>query len=327
MSASKVRSDFPALNQIAQAFGREAETNRQAVQKIKQAMGVLQGGDWVGKGATKFYGEMNSAVLPSLQRLVASLENARQTTIKISQVMQQAENDAATLFRTTESGGGSAPGGGGAPGGSGGTSGGGGSPGKSAGAANNIDKAKSVEILKKAYGKYATIKEGKVEVLSQADFQKAYDKIYGGTKYSWDKYVKPKFGNLEGFAYDGTNYINQDKLSVDTVPHEMLHSNTHAEFSKFAEGNINEGVTEYLTIKAVTAEGITPTHSYPNQEGVVRELVSVVGEETLLNAYFKGETDALKTAMESKSKGSWADFKAAMDASDWTKAKALLAKK
>ena len=322
MSASKVRSDFPALNQIAQAFGREAETNRKAVQKIKQAMGVLQGGDWVGKGATKFYGEMNSAVLPSLQRLVASLENARQTTIKISQVMQQAENDAAALFRTTESGAGSAPGGGG-------TSGGGGSPGKSAGAANNIDKAKSVEILKKAYGKYATIKEGKVEVLSQADFQKAYDKIYGGTKYSWDKYVKPKFGNLEGFADrdNGINYINRDKSSVDTVPHEMLHNNTDPKFSNFAEGNINEGVTEYLTIKAVTAEGITPTHSYPNQEGVVRELVSVVGEETLLNAYFKGETDALKTAMESKSKGSWADFKAAMDASDWTKAKSLLAKK
>ena len=341
MSATKIRSDFPTLNQIAQTFGREAETNRKVVQTLKQAMDVLQGGDWMGKGAAKFYGEMNSAVLPSLQRLVASLESAQQVTTKISGVMQQAENDAAALFRIAGGGGGNASGGGGTsgggggggtPGGGGGGSapgGGGGSPGKSASGPKNIDKTKSVEILNKAFGKYATIKEGKVEVLSQADFQKAYDKIYGSTQYSWDKYVKPKFGNLEGFADtdNGINYINQDNLSVDTVPHEMLHNNTHAKFSTFAEGNINEGVTEYLTIKAVTAEGITPSHSYPNEEGVVRELVKVVGEDTLLNAYFKGETDALKTAMESKSKGSWADFKTAMDASDWTKAKALLAKK
>ncbi len=337
MPAPKVRSDFEALKQIAQTFGRQAETNKSAVQKIKQAMEVLQGGDWVGKGAAKFYGEMNSAVLPSQQRLITALTNAQKITTKIGQIMQQAEADATALFKGgANGGGGSASGGGGSSAGGGAgapevtpAAGGGGSSGGTGSGKTYIDKAKSVEVLQKAFGKYKTITEGKVEVLSQADFQKAYDKVYGSTEYSWDKYVKPKFGNLEGFAKDGVNYINQDKVSVDTVPHEMLHSNADPKFktADFGQGNINEGVTEYLTIKAVSAEGYTPSHSYRNEEGVIQELVKVTGEEKLLNAYFKGETDALKTAMESKSKGTWADFKAAMDANDWTKAKALLAPK
>jgi hypothetical protein len=54
-----------------------------------------------------------------------------------------------------------------------------------------IDKAKSVGILEKAYGGYKTMTGGKVEVLGQADFEKAWEKIYAGTKYAWATYVIP----------------------------------------------------------------------------------------------------------------------------------------
>ncbi len=185
-----------------------------------------------------------------------------------------------------------------------------------------IDKAKSVEVLKKSFKGYKKIKGGKVVVLDQAGFEKAWEKIYGKTKYAWDKYVKP--GNLEGFAYKGTNYINKDTGSVDVVPHEMLHNNASKSWTPFAGSETNEGTTEYLTIKAVTAEGYTASHSYPNQEGVVQVLVGVVGEAKLMSAYFKGNTRALKKAMEGACKGSWAEFKKAMQAKQWAKAKALL---
>lgn len=190
-----------------------------------------------------------------------------------------------------------------------------------------IDKVRAVAVLEKTYGKYKTIGGGKVEVLPQAEFQAQYDKIYGSGKFAWDKYVVPKFGNLEGFAHQGTNYINKDKMAVDTTPHEMLHSNTDPAFTKMTSGNINEGATEYLTIKSVTEAGFTPTHSYPNQEAVIQKLVAIVGEETLCKAYFNGEVAALKSAMESNCKGTWDEFKAAMDAEDWTLAKAKLEKK
>ena len=188
-----------------------------------------------------------------------------------------------------------------------------------------IDKERSVEVLQDAYGTYVKkIKGGKVNVLEQAEFQAAYDKIYGKTKYAWDKYIVPKFGNLEGFAYKNVNYINKDLGSVDVVPHEMLHNNDSPKWTPFAGSELNEGTTEYLTIKAVTAAKYTASHSYPDQEGVVQELVKMTSEELLMSAYFKGKTGDLKKEMQSKCKGTWARFKKAMQAQDWAKAKAHL---
>jgi hypothetical protein len=209
-----------------------------------------------------------------------------------------------------------------------GDGGGGGTPPVKTPAKTMIDKAKSVEVLGAAFKDYVKeVKEGSVEVLAQADFQAAYDKIYGKTDYSWAKYVAPGPGNLEGFAYKGVNYINKDIGSIDVVPHEMLHNNSSPSWNKtdeFAGSELNEGATEYLTIKAVTLAKYTPSHSYPDQEGVVQELVKMTSEALLMGAYFKGETAALKTEMEKKCVGSWAQFKTAMQAKDWAKAKAYL---
>ncbi len=191
----------------------------------------------------------------------------------------------------------------------------------------HIEKDKAVEVLEAAFGTYKKISGGNVIVAAQADFKAHYDKIYGETEYSWDKYIKPKFGNLEGFAHEGVNYINSDKQSVDTVPHEMLHSNADPSWKGFAGNETNEGATEYLTIKAVKAAKYKPTHSYPNQERVVRKLVEVIGEDVLLNAYFKGETEAFEKAVDEKCKGSWAKVREAMQAAKWATATALVKKK
>jgi hypothetical protein len=189
-----------------------------------------------------------------------------------------------------------------------------------------IDKTRSEEVLQKAYGAYVTISGGKVVIADQAEFQKLYDGIYGKTQYSWEKYVVPKFGNLEGFAdkKTGTSYINSAKQSVDTVPHEMLHTNASSAWKAAVSHQLNEGATEWLTIKAVSEEKYTPTHSYPSQEGVVRDLVAVVGEEALMNAYFKGSVAPVKTKVDAECTGTWDQLNKAMDAADWVKAKALL---
>lgn len=188
-----------------------------------------------------------------------------------------------------------------------------------------IDKAKAITVLQDSYKDYVTeIKGGSVKVLEQAPFQVEYDKIYGETQYSWEQYIVPGPGNLEGFAYENVNYINKDIGSVDVVPHEMLHNNDHDDWTPFAGSETNEGTTEYLTIKAVTAAGYTASHSYPDQEGIVQELVKMTSEDLLMKAYFKGETAALKTKMESECKGSWSEFKTAMQAEEWVKAKGFL---
>jgi WXG100 family type VII secretion target len=99
MAAPKVRSDYESLARIATVFRQEADKSRQMLQNVRSKMDVLRNGHWIGKGADVFYREMDSAVLPALGKLVTALESAAETTTRISQIMRQAEQDAAALFR------------------------------------------------------------------------------------------------------------------------------------------------------------------------------------------------------------------------------------
>ncbi len=132
MGSSRVRADYAGLQNIAKSFNQQADAVRQTLTNIQGAQQTLEGGDWVGRGATVFYQEMNSAVLPSLKRLGSALENAAQVTQKISKIMKQAEDDASRLFSAEAAALAAALGGGAAAAaGSGGSSGSGGSGGAS----------------------------------------------------------------------------------------------------------------------------------------------------------------------------------------------------
>jgi hypothetical protein len=59
---------------------------------------TLEGGDWIGKGAKAFYREMGTEIMPSLKRLSDALQTADRITRQISQIMQDAEQEAAAIF-------------------------------------------------------------------------------------------------------------------------------------------------------------------------------------------------------------------------------------
>lgn len=119
MPSIRIRADHDSLSTIAQGFEREANNTRQTLQRLKSQLEVLQGGDWIGKGGTAFFAEMNSDVLPAIARLAAALEAAQRTTRQISQVMQEAEDEASSIFERggldTTPGGAPAPEGGPSP--------------------------------------------------------------------------------------------------------------------------------------------------------------------------------------------------------------------
>lgn len=192
------------------------------------------------------------------------------------------------------------------------------------GADKYLETEVALKVLEDSFGSYKKMVKGTVKVLAQAEFQVAYDAIYGTTKYSWEKYVKPKFGNLGGFAHTGTNYVNSNVASSTTVPHEMLHNNADTSWSGFAGSNIDEGTTEHLTFVALKAAKYTGmTSKYPNQYGVITDLVAVIGDEVLKKAYFTGANEDLRKAFNRQCKGAWVDFKTKMDEANWTQAKAL----
>ena len=98
MPAEKIQADYDALNQIATQIGQVAEATQESVRKLEKAVHAFQQGNWIGHSADKFYGEFDSAVLPSLKRLLGALENASQTTKRIGKIMREAEERAAGLL-------------------------------------------------------------------------------------------------------------------------------------------------------------------------------------------------------------------------------------
>lgn len=61
-------------------------------------METLQRGDWIGEGADKFYQEMESQVLPAMERLHRALDQGARTAKQMDRVMEDAEVEAARLL-------------------------------------------------------------------------------------------------------------------------------------------------------------------------------------------------------------------------------------
>lgn len=98
MPAPRIRADYELLKRIVQIFNRESNATRRSLDRLRSNIDTLQGGDWIGQGATKFYQEMDLEVLPAVERLRAALNHSAQTTQQMSRVMEDAEDEAARLL-------------------------------------------------------------------------------------------------------------------------------------------------------------------------------------------------------------------------------------
>jgi hypothetical protein len=192
-----------------------------------------------------------------------------------------------------------------------------------------MDLASGESVLKNAFGSMKTIVPGKIEILGQAEFQVAYDKIYGAGPYSWDKYVKPKYGSLNGFANGGVNYINTASAGLHTVVHEMLHNNCASDWIPLVGSRFNEGTTEILTQVACKKLSVDAPVCYPGESPCVQALLDAgLPLADLEAAYLNGGAkEKVADWVDANCKENWAAFKGYMEAQNWTAAKAAAAKK
>ena len=102
MPHDRVRGNHDELKQIAALFGQEADATARTLAALRQRKDTLQGGDWIGRAARTFYGEMDGEVLPALNRLQRALTQAQTVTQKIGVVLRQCESDAARQLRDRE---------------------------------------------------------------------------------------------------------------------------------------------------------------------------------------------------------------------------------
>lgn len=132
MPSNKIQADDDQLARIQTAFMAESDRARRTRLALSTCLEALRGGDWQGKGADRFYAEMDRAVLPTLQRLIDAFDTAARATGQVRQTMRQAAQDASAALRG-EAGGAALEGAGaGASGAIGATGGGGGASGGAA---------------------------------------------------------------------------------------------------------------------------------------------------------------------------------------------------
>jgi hypothetical protein len=191
-----------------------------------------------------------------------------------------------------------------------------------------MDLATGEAVLSGAFGEITSITPGSIQILDQAAFQVAYDRIYGGGQYSWDAYVVPTYGSLNGFAHDGVNYINRASAGLHTIVHEMLHNNTASDWRGVVGSRWDEGTTEVLTQEACAKVAEPAPVCYPGESPVVREAIAQgLSQAELTSAYLTGGAQA-KVAdwVDDNCTEDWAAVKGHMEANDWAAARAGLAR-
>jgi|SRR5690606_8174158 len=89
-----VAIEYQKMREIASTFEAEAERVKQVMKSVDKHLETLKKGGWIADAATHFYGEMDSDVRPSLDRLQKALTAASDTSHEIIRLMKQAEEDA-----------------------------------------------------------------------------------------------------------------------------------------------------------------------------------------------------------------------------------------
>lgn len=98
MSATHIRAEYDHLEGLAQRFAERMSAADDYLRQMYLHLEDLRAGGWIGQGANNFYAEMDELVLPAMTRLVEVLEASSQTVSTIRAALQQAEDDAASLF-------------------------------------------------------------------------------------------------------------------------------------------------------------------------------------------------------------------------------------
>lgn len=194
-----------------------------------------------------------------------------------------------------------------------------------------LDLATAQGVLTKAYGKIKPIVPGSIVVLPDRNATWAkYDEVAKGrpnphnNNQPWtDGDAKKYSPNLDGFADQGTEYINQETKFAVVTAHEVLHNNCAAGFKDAVGEWINEGTTEYLALKAMREAGYPSDTGYGKVLPMIGNLANLVGEQTLIDAYFTGADPLIAAFDKLQGPGAFAALKAVVEKKDWDEAARL----
>ncbi|MBW6472845.1 MAG: WXG100 family type VII secretion target [Anaerolineaceae bacterium] len=97
--ADRTELNGEQLAQMMKKFQSEADELNQLLSQTRNKIGTLRSSGWVGRGSDQFYNEMESLVLPAVQRLVAALNAASNQVNAILKIYDDAQNQAQSLYK------------------------------------------------------------------------------------------------------------------------------------------------------------------------------------------------------------------------------------
>ncbi|GAB4551878.1 MAG: hypothetical protein OHK0023_19310 [Anaerolineae bacterium] len=98
MPANIMQCNYPDFEKLGQQFVKESEQTVQLFRTIQRHMDSLERQGWIGRGADSFYREMESEVMPAVNRLGNALQDAGSAVKRIVDAWRKAEDEAASLF-------------------------------------------------------------------------------------------------------------------------------------------------------------------------------------------------------------------------------------
>lgn len=93
-----IKLDFDAFKNIESSFRAQETATQATIGKLNSKIEQLRGGDWFGEGATKFFNEMDSQVMPSMKNLKKVLGEGDRVSKELEKIQHECENSLVSLF-------------------------------------------------------------------------------------------------------------------------------------------------------------------------------------------------------------------------------------
>jgi len=93
-----IKLDFDAFKNIEGSFRAQETATQGTVGKLNKVIEQLRGGDWYGEGATKFFNEMDSQIIPSMKRLQEVMGEGDRVSKEMEKTQHDAETSIISLF-------------------------------------------------------------------------------------------------------------------------------------------------------------------------------------------------------------------------------------
>jgi WXG100 family type VII secretion target len=94
----KIKIDYDFMPKIQGSFRAQGEATQKTIGNLSKTIEQLRGGDWFGEGATAFFNEMDSQIIPSMKNLKKVLDEGDRVTKEIEKLQHDTENNIISLF-------------------------------------------------------------------------------------------------------------------------------------------------------------------------------------------------------------------------------------